>query len=200
MKFNKLIKNVFSFAVAVATSLYLQAPVKADYKPYQNVYLAGFSTALRNVGFEYGGYSKLPYCFNTPERLDGTVPIVVVCPMKTGRRNSNYSVHRNDTVSTIWMSVLLDEAGSQALNRRATDRADLVSAAFLKVRYNVTSTSVENIFRNEIRQILNGNGDNYVDSGGNSCRKRVSKLTYVGTMESAVCFKPRGIKQITVWF
>ena len=200
MKINKLIKNVLNLAVATTTSLSLQVPAKADYQPNQNVYLEGFGNALRQAGFEYGGYSKLPYCFNTTERIDGTVPIVVVCPLETGKRNSNYAVSGNDTVSAIWMSMLVDDTASQELNRRAADKADLVAAAFLKVRYNVTSSSFENIVQNEVVQIYDGNGTSYVNSSGNSCRKKVSDLTYVGAVETTVCSESGGTKQVTIWF
>lgn len=200
MKIKKLFQGAVNFTIAAATTICIQYPAKADYQPYKTVYLQGFSKALRSAGFEYGGYGKFPYCFNTIERLDGTVPIVIVCPMETGKRNSNYAVRSNDTVSAIWMSVLVDETASRELNKRAMNKADLVAQVFARVRYNVTASSLDDVLEDEVMRVVEGDGASYVNSSGISCRRRVRNLTNIGTYETSVCFNRQGLSQLTIWF
>ncbi|MEL6988530.1 MAG: hypothetical protein AAGK97_11960 [Bacteroidota bacterium] len=178
----------------------MQYPAKADYRPHQNVYLSDFNSSLRKVGLTYGGYSKLPYCFSTQEKIDGVVPIVVVCPMATGRRNSNYAVNRNDTVSAVWISMLIDTSASRELTRRAVSKAGLVARVFADVRYNVTQSSVGDVLGDETGRVMNREGASYVSSGGDSCNKRVRNLNNIGRFETSACFKRQGQAQVTIWF
>ena len=200
MKIKNLLKGAFNFTIAAATSLSLHSPVRADYRPHQNVYLDDFNSSLKKVGFTYGGYSKLPYCFSTEEKIDGVIPIVVVCPMATGRRNSDYAVSRDETVSAIWISMLLDTSASRELTRRAVSKASLVAVTFADVRYNVTQSSVGDVLGDEIGRVMDNQGASYVSSDGDSCNKRVRDLTNIGTFETRACFKSQGLAHVTIWF
>ncbi len=200
MKLKKFFQGAMNLTIAAATSLSLQYPLKADYNPYQNVYLEEFGAGLREVGFAYGGYADLPYCFNTSEALDGTIPLVVVCPLKTGERDSNYAVSRHDTVSAIWISMLLDTSASETLTRRALNKAGLVAKVFADVRYNVTQSSIGDVLVDEVGRVISDEGASYVSSDGNSCNRRVLDLTNIGTFEATACLKSQGLKQVTLWF
>lgn len=200
MKIKNLLKGAVNLAVATATTLCMQYPGKADYKPYQDVYLDEFNSSLREVGFTYGGYSKLPYCFSTEEKIDGTVPIVVVCPLKTGERDSNYAVSSDDTVSAVWISMLLDTSASETLTRRALNKAGLVARVFADVRYNVTQSSIGDVLSDEVGRVISYEGASYVSSDGNSCNRRVLDLTNIGTFETRACYKGQELAQVTIWF
>jgi len=200
MKIKNLIKNAVSLTVAATATLSLQYPANADYNPQQNVYLEGFGKGLSKVGLNYGGYSNLPYCFNTSETLDGTVPIVVVCPMESGDPNGSYAVSLSDTVSSIWVSMLLDTSASQEMTGRALSKAGIVSKVFASARYDVTPSSVGDVLSDEVYRVLDGEGSSYENSEGNSCIKRVRDLNSIGKFETEACYKGQGQAQVTVWF
>lgn len=202
MKIKNFLKGSLSLSILTVTSLFLNYPAKAQsqYRPHQNVYLDDFNSSLRKVGFTYGGYSKLPYCFSTEEKIDGEVPIVVVCPLETGSRNSDYAVSRTDTVSAIFISMLFDTSASRELTKRAFSKASLVARIFADVRYNVTQSSVGDILIDEIGIVIDNQGTRYEDSSGNSCNKRAIDLTNIGTFETRACFKGEGLAQVTIWF
>lgn len=200
MRIKNLLKGTVNTLVAAATTLSLQYPVTANYNPHQTVSLRGFSQALRDNGFAYGGYSQLPYCFNTRETLNGVTPVVVVCPLKNGRRDSDYSVGESASVSAIWVSMLLDGAASRELTRRALRKTGLVTKVFAHVRYNVTASSVCDVMTDEIQRAIKGEGVKYKNSRGNSCYKRTRNLTNIGTFETRACFQGGGQTQVTVWF
>lgn len=200
MKVKSFLRSTTNVFLAAATSLSLQYPAKANYKPYQTVYLSDFGKALRDSGFEYGGYSKFPYCFNTLETLNGYTPIVIVCPLATGKRDSNYSYGRNASVSAIWMSMLIDENASREMTRRALRKAGLVAKVFAYVRYNVTTSSAEDVLVDEVKRVIGREGASYVNSSGSSCNKRTRTLTNIGTFETTACFGRQGTAQVTVWF
>lgn len=200
MKIKNFLKGAVNLAVATATTLCMQYSAEADYRPHQNVYLDEFNSSLREVGFTYGGYSKLPYCFSSEEKIDGVVPIVIVCPLATGRRDSDYAVSRNDTVSAIWISMLLDTSASRELTKRAVSKAGLVARVFADVRYNVTQDSVGDVLSDEVGIVMSDQGTSYVSSDGDSCNKRVRDLTNLGTFETNACFKSQGLAQVTIWF
>ena len=204
--FSKFMKIKNSLAILIgflATSL-IQYPVFSQYRfskvPYQPVYLSSFTSAVNSLGFQYGNYSRLPYCFGTSETVNGITPVVVICPLATSSRDSGYTTNMNGGVSTIWISILITSNSSRTTTYNAVKKAGLVARVFANVRYNVTQDSMADVIVDEFDKTINNiNTYEYRDDTGAYCRLRERKLLNVGDFETRACSTNK-IINITFWF